>query len=219
MKYLNLILIIVSLFVLQANGKDVLYTLDNAEKLRDADPRGFSIPRLEQRKNLLNGQSVKLIFIPKKPSSSFAGERIWVTITQAKHGKYVGTLDADSTLIEELKAGTPVHFESKHVISAILPEKYQIPYGKVLLISEEIVIGGRWPRFAKRKNPIDEKDSGWRIYSKSTNGKDEKILKVTTDQIMNQFRVLDSILDEPDLQLWEWSEKNKEYRRKKVKGD
>lgn len=100
-----------------------------------------------------------------------------------------------------------MHFESKHVISAILPEKYQIPYGKVLLISEEVVIGGRWPKFAKRENPIDEKDSGWRIYSNSTNGKDEKILKVTTDQIMNQFRVLDSILDEPDLQLWEWSEK------------
>lgn len=217
MKYLNLILTIVSLFILQANGKDLPYTLDNAEKLRDADPRNFSIPRLEQRKNLLTGQSVKLIFIPKKPSSNFTAERIWVTITKAKLGKYVGTLDADSTLIEALKAGTPVHFESKHVISAILPEKYQIPYGKVLLISEEVVIGGRWPKFAKRENPIDEKDSGWRIYSNSTNGKDEKILKVTTDQIMNQFRVLDSILDEPDLQLWEWSEKNKEYRRKKAK--
>jgi len=198
-----------------AAGSSNTYNLDNAEALHRENPRSFSIPRSEQRANLKVGQSAKLIFISATSSGPYSAERMWVEVVTAKKGSYVGKLDNTPTVISGLKIGDEVIFGPEHVIAVILPDEYQLPYGKYALVSDDIAEGNAWPNFVEKLATTDRLDSGWRVSSDVNTDKDLSLIKISVDDLLGKFAVLDSVLDEPDHGLWLWDQQHLEYRRDK----
>jgi hypothetical protein len=183
------------------------YTLLNAEKERRQNPRSFSIPRSEQRKNLPVGQIVKLIF---DPCSGGFSERMWVVVTGKTQSGYVGKLDDTPAFIRGLNAGDTVLFGPEHVV-AFTPsgEQLELPFGQTASASRDILQSGAWPVFAVRVHPAKPGDSGWQVFSsKSPQG---ELVDVSVDELIAKFQVLDSILDEPEGTSWFWSEENLEF--------
>ena len=74
----------------------------NAEKLRDADLRSFSIPRLEQRKSLKVGASAKILIESKSKRGPITGERPWVVVTEALGASYKVKIDNDLVVFPAL---------------------------------------------------------------------------------------------------------------------
>lgn len=195
--------------------KKACYTLENAEEIHKSNPRSFSIPRSDQRRNLPVGQTVKLIFEPciEKGVRRFS-ERMWVKITRKDSSGYAGELDNAPAGIDGLELGDSIKFGPEHVI-AFIPTKTQLdlPFGQSLLVSPEILASGDWPALARRVSPAKAGDSGWRIYSSSETTPSSKspLTEVSVDELIAKFQILDSILDEPHNTAWRWNETEHEY--------
>ena len=56
------------------------FAIANAEKLRNENPRSFSIPRSEQRKSLKVGDQAKILIEAKGSPKPVSGERPWVIV-------------------------------------------------------------------------------------------------------------------------------------------
>jgi hypothetical protein len=79
--------------------------------------------------DLKTGDRVKLHFVPDDPSGytvtdpatnrsvfgNFAGESMWVEVTNRIGDVYVGILVTERPVMEEIKPGDKVHFEARHV--------------------------------------------------------------------------------------------------------
>jgi hypothetical protein len=93
----------------------VSYTLDNAEELHAEFPDTFWIPGAAQRRTLLPGQIVKLVFRISVGEEVHV-ERMWVGVASTGPSGYIGRLDNDPYCTAELKAGEEVRFGPEHVI-------------------------------------------------------------------------------------------------------
>jgi hypothetical protein len=140
---------------------------------------------------------------------------MWVTVTATENGRYIGKLDNSPVVIKGMQAGDQVTFGPEHVVSVILPDEYQLPYGRYALVSESIVENDAWPTFLERVKEDNETDSGWRIFSSNRKESKNALVKVSVDDLLWKFTVLDSVLDEPHQQAWQWDQQHLEYRRAK----
>lgn len=190
------------------------FTIANAEALRNKDPRTFSIPRLEQRRNLKVGDNAKVLLEPKQEGGRFAGERPWVIIEEVlSNGQYKAKFDNDLTLFPEHNDDI-ITISAENILSVILPDEYNLPYSKTCKVSPSVQDGSAWTLSATRINPEKDKDSGWRIFA-SNESIESAVEETPCGSAMTSYPVLDSILDEPNFKSWVWNEQNNEFNIKK----
>jgi hypothetical protein len=85
-------------------------TMVDAVEMNRRYPETFHIETEEARQSLQVGDWAKLGF-----RNEDGGERMWVKITKALDGKYVGTLENVPVFLP-LTAGTKVSFEPRHIL-------------------------------------------------------------------------------------------------------
>jgi hypothetical protein len=193
--------------------------LQDVEAEHRLHPRTYSIPRSEQRLVLKVGQLVKLVFLVDPQTSGGAtGERMWVCVKEAKDGQYIGSLDNKPRIITTLNLGDDIHFGPEHVAALDChPEGYRLPYGKYAIVNKSILDEGGWPSRVIRNPPPDDSFSGWWILtgkeSQAEMTDHNNFEPILVDELISQFRVLDSVLDEPVGTQWEWSDSESEYVR------
>jgi hypothetical protein len=193
--------------------------LQDVELQHKSNPRTFSIPRKDQRQSLKVGHIVKLVFlVDPKQHGGATGERMWVRVKAVTTDGYVGTLENAPRLVHGLSLGDDVNFGPEHV-SALErhPEGYEVPYGKRLVVSKLVLDEDVWPTLVIRTHPQEESFSGWWIFSgeESTSQLDDwdNFTPITVDEIIDRFRILDSVLDEPIGSKWQWNAVEAEYER------
>jgi len=186
-------------------------SLRNAEASHRENPVTFSIPRSDERRNLREGDVVKMIFEPCQPGES--AERMWVIVKQKLPDGYIGALDNIPATIENLEAGEEFKFGPEHVI-AIKTDKdrYDPPEGKIVLASPEIIRDGVIPQFARRVAAEKKGDSGWRVFATKKPEAAGSLIEVSADDLLDKFAVLDSILYERGTTAWLWNEDELEYQ-------
>ena len=190
---------------------DTRFTLADAEKLRDADPRTFSIPRGEQRRALKVGDTAKIMLELAVCEGPFSSERLWVQIVEVVGGRYRARIDNSPVLLPDLDDAV-LDIGPEHVISVMLPDEYVLPNGKSCRVSAAIVDRDAWPQRLRRVAPEAAHDSGWRIWAEGETA-DAADRLVGCDEAMSHFMVLDSVLDEPALAAWRWNPADNEYVR------
>ena len=185
------------------------YTLDSAEQVHREFPRTFSIPRIDQRRNLAVGQTVKLMFRPR--GAGFL-ERMWVIVKRKRRSQYSGVLDNTPAGLKGLKIGDRVAFAARHVIAIYqVDERLVLPWGKFVRASPSLKTLRAWPKFAVRGKPASKHDSGWKIHSTAKPSRRAPLVKMSADEIMSRFAILDSVLDELPGTAWRWNPKTLEY--------
>ena len=184
--------------------------LEDVVKTHRAAPRTYSIPRADQRTALKVGDLVKLVFQADRPSPrGFTAERMWVQVLEVLPHGFVGALDNQPSFLRNLRPGDRIEFGPQHVAALSgSPTGLELPYGQFALVSREVVHGG-WPTDAHREPPADPKASGWVVRGPA--GDAPGFVQMLVDDLLRDFRVLDSILDEPVGSHWVWDDESLEY--------
>ena len=97
------------------DSTNVTYTLDSGEERHRDAPDTFELPSRTRRENLIEGDLVKLMFRIVIDEIDFV-ERMWVRVTDVRHGTYLGVLDNDAYSTNEIRSGMSVGFNADHVI-------------------------------------------------------------------------------------------------------
>jgi hypothetical protein len=195
----------------QGGLPDQGYVIGNAEKLRDENPRSFSIPRSDQRRSLRVGDTAKIVLEASRPTAGLSAERPWVLITEVGNGGYKAKIDNVLVLFPSLNDAT-LDILPEHIISVNLPDEYVLPFGKSCLASAAVLQDTAWPQRLVRVAPVDDGDSGWRIFAAGESLADAS-QPASCDGVISQYQVLDSVMDEPGLERWVWDASANEYAR------
>lgn len=138
------------------------FVLGDAELLHQEHPETFLIPRRAERDALRPGDLVKLMFELLEPSGDDGtAERMWVRVDKAEAGRYVGTLDNEPILLESIVLGDRVEFGPEHVLA--LWEDDPAEGEPVVMVFRRSIEEGLRPRVAHRVEPVEPRDSGWRL--------------------------------------------------------
>jgi hypothetical protein len=197
------------------------HRLANVEVVHRENPRTYSIPRSGQRYHLRVGQLVKLVFLLDTPINDIPdAERMWVEVKEVIGIHYVGMLDNDPRYITNLKAGDIIDFGPEHVAGLYVEsEEAQLPYGQYAWVSRNLLREDAWPHRLFRRRSSEHGFSGWWLLSgdetESEINNRENFVAYAVDDILNRFRVLDSVLDEPAEAAWNWNADAVEYQRAK----
>jgi hypothetical protein len=153
---------------------------------------------------------VKLVFEADGPSDrGFTAERMWVEVREVHPHGYLGALDNVPSFLAELQPGDLIAFGAEHVIALEQsPTGLPLPYGQYALVSKDIIESDAWPTAAYRETPAAADSSGW-VLTASTSK--EPLVPILVDDLVTQFRILDSILDEPVGTQWVWNPDTVEY--------
>jgi hypothetical protein len=90
------------------------YTLADAEARAKTNPTTFLIPPAVARYNLVEGNTVKLVFLGPEGTA----ERMWVSVQgRAANGQYLGKLDNIPKAISGLMLGDSIEFSPCNVIA------------------------------------------------------------------------------------------------------
>ena len=198
------------------------HRLENVEFVHRENPRTYSIPRSDQRYHLRVGQIVKLVFLLDTPAEDMPhAERMWVEVKEVVGTHYVGVLDNDPRHITNLKAGDVIEFGPEHVAAMFIEsEAAQLPYSQYAWVSRNLLREDAWPRRLFRRRSSEHEFSGWWLLngdeSESEINNRENFVAYTVEDILNRFRVLDSVLDEPAETTWYWNAEAVEYQLAKT---
>lgn len=121
----------------RSKGSD--WYLGDAEEEHRAHPKSFFIPSRQEREALTVGAVVRLLFFVIDPAPGRPrAERMWVEVTSAAHGRYVGSLMNRPAAITDLSVGEPVGFGPEHVIGVRDPrwEPYE---NRVAFVSRRLL--------------------------------------------------------------------------------
>jgi hypothetical protein len=193
--------------------------LMDAEQRHRENPWTFSIPRSDVRRGLVAGDRVKLLFGVGTGSST---ERMWVEVTEVVGGRYLGRLDNEPVAIVDLRAGDRVEFGPEHV-AALWRDVPDAPAeSQFAIVSSRVWREGQPPVRAARMTPPDPSFSGWLVFAAEDPRMPDQRLSgfepVTHFALLERFRSLDSIEDEPPGTEWRWDEPDVEWQRVWRKG-
>lgn len=128
---------------------DKCLSLRSAEESHRENPRTFSIPRSDERKNLKVGDIVKMVFEPCQPEES--AERMWIIVKKRTGKGYIGELNNQPATIDNLELGDEFEFGPEHVIATQTDKtRFDPPEGKTALVSPAIMRADAWPLSARR---------------------------------------------------------------------
>lgn len=190
--------------------------LKDVEAAHREAPRTFSIPRSDQRRSLRPGDVAKLVFEADRPSDrGFTAERMWVEVREVRPGGYAGELSNHPSFLAGLEPGARVTFGPQHVAALeVSPSGLDLPYGLHARVSPEIARDEGWPMAAVRHPPAGIDSSGWIVLAHDES--DRELVPMLVDDLLYQYPVLDSILDEPVGTSWRWDDEALEYVRTDV---
>jgi hypothetical protein len=189
------------------------WKLSNAEKERDSDPRGFSIPRSEQRRGRKPQDVVRIRFesTEQLPNSHTIVDFAWVEITAVQRGLYKGVLKEGLIVLSHPK-GQEFTFAPENIFAVRLPPEYSLPYQQIVHVSPAVFDRDEWPALLFKNKPESAEDSGWRVVTKSERPS-SATLQIKGYEVIQKFQALDAVLDEPGFFDWYWCETQLEYRR------
>jgi hypothetical protein len=191
------------------------WRLENVEARHREEPRAYSIPRLEERRALVPGQLVKLVFVVDPPIGEFDGERMWVEVLEGAGGRFVGALDNDPELVGGLERGDRVPFSVEHV-AAIFVEPGWIDPTAPAIVSRRVIEDDAWPGRLVQQGPTAAY-SGWQIFvgDEPPNylAQADNAWLCPLGELVERFPVLDSVLGEDAPGEWRWDADAAEYRR------
>jgi hypothetical protein len=113
------------------------WELRSAEEAHRRNPDTFWIPPEQERNSLSRGQAVKLIFdiecYEEDGSVAVQGERMWVIVSEAGEGYFVGILDSSPASFDPsddtyLCFGAEVPFRPEHVIDIAQPPQEYVDW-------------------------------------------------------------------------------------------
>lgn len=138
------------------------WELADCEQMNAQHPRSFFIPPRSERESLRPGQLVKLIFELRERQLGLAGgERMWVQLTGAEAGRYIGRLDNRPAVIRDLELGSLVSFGPEHIATIWSDEEPPQWSGKRAMVNRRTIEQDVLPKVAHREDPVQEDDSGW----------------------------------------------------------
>ncbi len=154
---------------------------------------------------------MKLIFEADRPSErGFTAERMWVQVLEAVSSGYVGALDNQPSFLSNLQPGDRVPFGPQHVAALQSSTSgLDLPLQQFAMVSRSIADAGAWPVEAQRLLPDTPDSSGWVVRCEGPRASD--LIPILVDDLLRQFRVLDSVLDEPAGTKWVWNLDRLEY--------
>jgi uncharacterized protein YegJ (DUF2314 family) len=86
---------------------------------RNRDSPRFVIPPEAERSSLKRGARVQLLFlfatIGEDGDPIDQGERLWVTVTSAEDGQYVGRIDSQPVSSTAVSSGDSIRFRPEHI--------------------------------------------------------------------------------------------------------
>lgn len=137
------------------------FRLGNGELRHQQNPRTFFIPSRAEREAVRPGDLVKLLFELVDPTDDMpSAERMWVQVTHAQGGRYVGTLDNEPGALTSIGPGSRIEFGPEHIITLM----EQWPMGDLkAVVSRRSHVEDLRPRFACRDEPLRPEDSGWQV--------------------------------------------------------
>ncbi|RTL43225.1 MAG: DUF2185 domain-containing protein [Candidatus Melainabacteria bacterium] len=141
------------------------YVLENIETIYRPNYRTMTIPRLEQRLNLVQGEAVRVGFLPA-PASGAEATRIWVRVELVRgDGRYIGVLLETPPGIANLNEGFRVEFSADNVSEVFIDEgDYRwFDDQKYAMVSSHMFEENSWPGRVMRIPPAEEIYSGWLI--------------------------------------------------------
>ena len=194
--------------------------LENVEVVHQENPITFSIPRRIQRENLKIGDLVKLVFLIDEPTvEGPSAERMWVEVKEIRGTTYYGTLDNDPEYVSNLQYGDPVEFSAENVAAIYVEEEaLQVPFELLALVSPGLVDNDQLPHYLLRKEIEDEQGSGWRVFAQRPSAElqpeeFEEFDAVWVGDLIQQFMILDSVMDAPIGTRWVWNATTLEYEK------
>ena len=212
MRRLTTCALLIFIMPLAQAAPDKCLSLRSAEESHRENPRTFSIPRSDERRNLNIGDIVKMVFEPCQAGES--AERMWVIVRKRTEKGYIGELNNQPATIENLELGDEFEFGPEHVIATQTDKaRFDPPEGKTARVSPAIMKADAWPLFARRVAATQEGDSGWRVFATRGAEGGGSLIEVPAEDLLDKFAVLDSILYERGTSAWVWSEADLEYRR------
>lgn len=137
------------------------FRLGNGELRNQQNPRTFFIPTRAEREAVKPGDLVKLLFEIVDPTDDMpSAERMWVQVTEAEGGRYVGALDNQPGALKSIGPGSRIEFGPEHIIS--LTDSW--PLGELkAAVSRRSHMEDLRPRYACRDEPLRPQDSGWQV--------------------------------------------------------
>jgi hypothetical protein len=212
MRRLTICALFIFITPLAQAAPDKCLSLRSAEESHRENPRTFSIPRSDERRNLNVGDIVKMVFEPCQAGES--AERMWVIVKKRTERGYIGELNNHPATIENLELGDELEFGPEHVIATQTDKaRFDPPEGRTVLVSAAIMKADAWPLFARRVATTRQGDSGWRVFSTRGAERAESLIEMPAEDLLDKFAVLDSILYERGTSAWVWNEADLEYRR------
>ena len=137
------------------------FRLGDGELRNQQNPRTFFIPNRAEREAVAQGDLVKLLFEILDPTDDMpSAERMWVKVTAAKGGRYVGELDNEPSALTSIGPGSRIEFGPEHIIS--LMDDWPMGDLKVA-VSRRSHADDLRPRYACRDEPLRPQDSGWQV--------------------------------------------------------
>lgn len=137
------------------------FRLGNGELRSRQDPRTFFIPTRAEREGVKPGDLVKLLFEIVDPTGDMpSAERMWVRVSEAKGGRYVGELDNEPRALQSIGPGSRIEFAPEHIISLL--EDW--PQGDLqAVVSRRSHMQDLRPRYVCRDEATRPQDSGWQV--------------------------------------------------------
>lgn len=137
------------------------FRLGNGELRNQQNPRTFFIPTRAEREAVKPGELVKLLFEVVDPTDDMpSAERMWVKVSAAKGGRYVGELDNEPRSLKSIGPGSRIEFGPEHIIS--LMDNWPLGSLKAVVSKRSHVQDVR-PRYACRDESLKPQDSGWQV--------------------------------------------------------
>ena len=145
------------------------WRLVNAAEIAAANRYTFYLPSAAVIARVAVGETVKLIFEfdsddPELPSA----ERMWVLVDAIDgDGHFRGRLNNTPYWIKDLQLDDPLDFRDIHIIATEHDESDNIVrnYLPRCYVTDRVLYDGQRIGCLYREAPLDEDDSGWRIFS------------------------------------------------------
>jgi hypothetical protein len=137
------------------------FRLGNGEVRHQQHPRTFFIPTRAEREAVKPGESVKLLLELVDPGDGRpAAERLWVRVTAAEDGRYVGELENPPAALTSIGRGSRIEFGPEHIIALV--DSWPLVDLKAV-VSRRSHEEDLRPGFLCRGESLRPHDSGWQV--------------------------------------------------------
>jgi hypothetical protein len=195
------------------------WRIDDASARARAHPYTFWKPSSSLVEKLRPGDFVKLIFLLTEPGPDEPNaERMWVEVTEKECSSFFGRLDSQPEYILELKSGSEIKFESKHIIDASIEDPVQDPtlkWSARCFATNRILIDGGKVGFFYRESPDRAEDSGWRFLcgdeSEEYMDSADNIQLVSLGAVLSCDDRMVSLLDHPAPIAFQWDQQSQSF--------